>query len=167
MPPSFLTRLVRTGLLLGLVDGTWALVLTAFYGRPPFSVFRGVAATVFGPEMMEAGARGALIGLTMHFLVAFTWSLVFIALETRSAWLRRLLATTRGTLAVGAVLGPLIWLVMSGVVIPVFTGNPLAATKRWLIQLVGHAVFVGQPIVWAARRPLSNSSSGGAHAHTP
>jgi uncharacterized membrane protein YagU involved in acid resistance len=48
---------------------------------------------------------------------------------------------------VAAVYGPLIWLVMSFVVIPSMTGRPTAVTSRWWTQFVGHAIFVGLPIV--------------------
>jgi hypothetical protein len=57
------------------------------------------------------------------------------------------LATWRGALAVAAVYGPLIWIVMSALVIPLQTGRPLTLTYRWWIQLAGHVVFVGLPIV--------------------
>jgi uncharacterized membrane protein YagU involved in acid resistance len=48
---------------------------------------------------------------------------------------------------VAAVYGPFIWMVMSLVVIPVFTGRPPTLNARWWIQFVGHVPFVGIPIV--------------------
>jgi hypothetical protein len=66
------------------------------------------------------------------------------------------LATWKGVLAVAAVYGPVIWIVMSAAVIPLLTGRPLDVTFRWWIQLAGHVTFVGLPIVgsiaWDERR---------------
>jgi hypothetical protein len=61
-------------------------------------------------------------------------------------------------LKAAVVYGPLIWIVMSAVVIPLLTGRPLATiTGRWWIQLAGHVVFVGVPIVWSIWRWRANS----------
>ena len=49
--------------------------------------------------------------------------------------------------AVAAVYGPLIWLVMSLVVIPAFSHRPPTINFRWWMQFVGHFPFVGLPIV--------------------
>ncbi len=152
MPRSFLARLLRAGAFVAVIDFCWALVLTAAYGRPPMSVWNGVASTAFGPEMLQAGMRGIAIGLAMHVTVAFSWSTVFLALDANIAALRRAVSTRLGELAVGAVYGPVIWILMSCVVIPTMTGNPPNITARWFIQLAGHSVFVGIPIVLGARR---------------
>jgi hypothetical protein len=147
---------VRAGLLCGVIDGLWAVVLTLVYGRTVLGLFQGIASTVFGPGMFEGGVPSAILGVAMHFGVAFTWSAVFLAQVASWAWLRRALATWKGVLAVAAVYGPVIWIVMSAAVIPLLTGRPLDVTFRWWIQLAGHVTFVGLPIVgsiaWNERR---------------
>ena len=145
-------QLMRAGILCGVIDGLWAVVLTLVYGRTVLGLFQGIASTVFGPRMFEAGVPSALLGPAMHFAVAFTWSAVFLAQVARSPWLRRLLAKRKGVLAVAAVFGPVIWLVMSAGVIPLLTGRPVSITLRWWVQLVGHVVFVGLPIVGSIAR---------------
>lgn len=152
MSRSFAARLLTAGLLVAVVDFCWATVLTVAYGRPPLSVWNGVASTALGPEMLQAGARGVAIGLAMHLSVAFSWSAIFIAIETKVAAVRRWTATRGGQLATGAVYGPIVWTAMSFVVVPTMTGTVPALTPRWFIQLAGHAVFVGIPIVIGARR---------------
>ncbi|MEZ5319707.1 MAG: hypothetical protein R2752_20065 [Vicinamibacterales bacterium] len=148
-PESALTRLLRAGLACGVIDGLWAVVLTVIYQGTQARLFQGIAATVFGAGMFEAGAGGILLGVAMHFSVAFWWSAVFLLLVGRFEGLRRVLVKPGGTLAVAAIYGPIIWIVMSAVVIPWLTGRPLAITYRWWIQIAGHVVFVGLPIVWA------------------
>src|SRR5688500_728338 len=145
-------RLLRAGLLTGIVDGLWAIVLTLLYQRSQTRLWQGIAAVPFGQEMFDGGMPTALLGLLIHFGVAFAWSALFLLLVLRSPWLRRVLATPRGVFAVAAIYGPLIWIVMSAVVIPQFSHQPPAITYRWWIQLAGHVVFVGLPIVWAIGR---------------
>ena len=144
--------LVRAGLLTGVIDGLWAIVLTLLYGRTIIRLWQGVAATAFGAGMFDGGVPTALLGVVMHFGVAFTWSAVFLLLVTRSPWLRRVLDSPFGVIKVAAVYGPFIWIVMSAIVIPALTHNAVAITGRWWIQLAGHIVFVGMPIVWSIAR---------------
>lgn len=149
--PGNAVRLVRAGVACGVVDGLWAVALTLIYHRTILALWQGVAATAFGPAMREGGAATALVGLALHFGVAFTWSAVFVLLFSRSPRLRRALSSTGGALLVACLYGPAIWVVMSGLVIPALTHQPLAVTYRWWIQLAGHAAFVGTPIVWGVR----------------
>jgi hypothetical protein len=58
-------------------------------------------------------------------------------------------------IAVAALYGPAIWLVMSLVVISLLSGRPPAFGFRWWVQLVGHIPFVAVPIVAMIGRPAS------------
>lgn len=148
-------RLVRTGLLITVVDGLWAVVLTLAYQRSIVRLWQGVAAAPFGKSMMDGGTPTMLLGIAVHFVVAFTWSAVFLLLVDRSAWLRGVLSSPAGLFMVAAAYGPLIWILMSLVVIPIASHAPTPITYRWWIQLAGHIFFVGLPIVWslAPRKP--------------
>jgi len=83
----------------------------------------------------------------MHASVALTWTTVFLVLALLSPRLRRIVASPAGILAVATVYGPAIWIVMSFVVIPRFTGRPPTVNFRWWVQLVAHIPFVAIPIV--------------------
>src|SRR4051812_34521083 len=80
------SRLVRTGLLTGVIDGSWAIVLTLIYGRSLARLWQGIAATLFGERMFDGGAATVALGVAMHFGVAFAWSAVFLLLLMRSAY---------------------------------------------------------------------------------
>jgi len=147
-------RLLRAWLLTAIIDGLFSSVLAQFfYGSTAARLFQGVASTLLGPSAMEGGARTALIGLAMHFGVALGWSTVFLLLYDRVAALRNATTTMAGIIAVAAVYGPTIWLVMSLLVIPALRHVPPAFGFRWAVQLVGHFVFVGLPIVWSIASP--------------
>ena len=162
-----LSQLVRTGLLIGVVDGTWAIVLTLLYGRSLARLWQGIAATLFGERMFDGGAAAVALGVVMHFGVAFTWSAVFLLLAARSTYVRRVLDSRFGPLEIGAVYGPFIWIVMSAIVVPLLTGKPLVVTWRWWIQLLGHMVFVGVPIAWGSKRQIVRRKHLSPHGLLP
>lgn len=148
--------LLRAGLLTAVVDGIFATCLAEFgYGTGAARMWRGVASTLLGPSANDGGAAMVLVGLVMHVGVAFTWSTIFLAIASRSEALRRALAAPGGVLGVALVWGPLIWTVMSFVVIPSFTGRLPTVTPRWWIQASGHVGFVALPMAWAVARGLA------------
>lgn len=148
-----LRRLVRAGLLTAIVDGLFSSVLVAvFYGSTVARLFQGVASTLFGRWALEAGTTGALVGIVMHVGVAFGWSAVFLLALMRSTRLREIVASKSGAIAVASVYGPVIWIVMSSVVIPLLTHRPPTIGFRWWVQFFGHIPFVAVPIVWSYRR---------------
>jgi hypothetical protein len=142
------TRLVRAGLLTGISDGLFSTVLVVFfYGSTATRLWQGVASTLLGRTAFDGDTAVALLGLLMHFGVAFGWSAVFLFVVMRAGWVRALLASRYGTVKVAALYGPCIWLVMSLVVIPLLVHHAPTFNIRWWIQLVGHVPFVGVPIV--------------------
>jgi hypothetical protein len=147
-----LNRLARAGTLTAIVDFTFSSVLvTVFYHSTFARLWQGVASTLLGPTAIGGGTRTTLTGIAMHIGVAFTWSTVCLLLYLGSGWLRRVVETTSGLLAVAAVYGPCIWMVMSFIVIPSLTGRPPSVTYRWWVQFFGHIPFVAVPIVTGIR----------------
>jgi hypothetical protein len=147
-----LSRLVRAGLLTAITDGIFACALSVFaYGSTVVRLWQGVASTLLGKEAFEGGAATAMVGVLMHFGVAFGWSAVFIFLVLRSRWVRDLLASSYGPAKVGFLYGPFIWSVMSLIVIPLLVHRPPTIGARWWVQLIGHIPFVGIPIAAASR----------------
>ena|SRR5215213_9389870 len=144
MPSS---RLLRAGLVTGVVDGLFASVQSLINGSTLTRLWQGVASVLLGKSAFAGGTRTALIGVLMHFGVAFAWSAAFLLLVLRWAWLRRVLGTRGGVVKVALVYGPLIWVVMSCAVIPLLLHRPPNITARWWVQLLGHFPFVGLPLV--------------------
>lgn len=157
---SHVARILRAGLVTGVVDGLWACVLAVgFYGSTFTRLWQGVAATLFGKEALSGGTGAVAIGLVMHFGVALAWSALFVLLVARSEFLQRALRTPAGVFAIAAVYGPVIWMVMSLAVIPALVQRPPTITARWWIQLAGHIFFVGLPLVAAARPRRSEAAA--------
>ena len=147
------TRLLRAGLLTALIDGTFSGVLSAFfYNSTVARLFQGVASTLMGPRALEGGLHTAMIGVFMHIGVAFGWSTVFLLLADRLGFIQSVLRSPNGILKVAAVYGPIIWMVMSLIVIPTLRHTPITINYRWWVQFFGHIPFVALPIVWSIGR---------------
>ena len=152
------SRLVRAGLLTGIIDGLFACFLSGVVYRTGVTrLWQGVASVLLGPPALTGGTRTVLIGVLLHFGVAFTWSAVFLFLVMRWGRVRELLAAPWGVLKLAAVYGPFIWMMMSLVIIPAFTGRSPPITTRWWVNFFGHIPFVAVPMLWAIRGSRSVS----------
>ena len=142
-----------------LVTAAWdflcASALSVFAYHGTFAhLWQGVASTVLGPTAIDGGTRPLLVGIALHLAVAFTWSAIFVAVARTSSGLRRTIATPAGALGMAVAYGPIIWLVMSIVVIPLATGHAPRFGFRWWVQIFAHIPFVTIPLVFTARRVM-------------
>lgn len=150
------SRLVRAWLVTGLTDAIFSTVLvTVFYHSTAERLWQGVASVLLGKEALNGGTKAALIGLLMHFGVAFAWTAVFLFLVLPLSWIRGLLASRYGVVKMAALYGPFVWLVMSLAVIPLFVHHPPTINFRWWVQFFGHIPFVAIPIVAITSRAYS------------
>jgi hypothetical protein len=159
---ELLARLVRAGLLTGVTDGLFSSILVvAAYGSTVSRLWQGVAAVLLGKEAFNGGIPTVVLGIFMHFCVAFAWSAVFLFLVLRSSWVRSLLASPYGVVKVAALYGPFIWMVMSLAVIPILVQSLPTIGFRWWVQFFGHFPFVGIPIVASSRTkvPVAGSAA--------
>ena len=158
MNPTVVRTWLRAWALIAVVDGIFATALPVVaYGQPLWRVWKGVASVLLGPAAMEGATGTILFGLLMHVSVALTWTTVFLVLALLSARLRRIVGTPAGVLGVATLYGPAIWIVMSFLVIPRFTGRPPTVNFRWWVQLLAHIPFVALPIVATIGRGLQSA----------
>jgi hypothetical protein len=147
----------------GVLDITSAIVISIASGSTPVRMLQGIAGAVLGPKAFEWGFATAAMGLTMHFLVALTATLVFYALS------RRIPAMADHAVPAGLLFGVFWLLVMYRGVIPLLAAvRPLYldnVVKRplpalWPLPLFVHMTCVGLPIALAVRafgpRPASD-----------
>jgi hypothetical protein len=154
--PSFIGAVVPVWIVTAIWDAICASALGVAYGSTAASVWKGVASTILGTDALQGGGAAVAAGLALHAAVAFTWSAMFVAAALAWRALRRTIRTPGGALGVAAIYGPLIWLVMSLVVIPLAAGRPPRFGLRWWVQVVAHVPFVTIPIVFTTRRVLAD-----------
>jgi hypothetical protein len=139
-----------TGLLVGVADYAIGFgIFVAWLGRPLLGVFQAPAAGVLGLAAFRGGISTAALGTLLHFVIAVAWALMFALLYRRSPAVRRAVARTPGLAVASAAAGALVWLVMNNVVAPLGRGRPepFGTPVFWAV-LLGHAAFVGLPLVW-------------------
>jgi len=154
---SFVRTVIPVWLVTAIWDFLCATALSVIAYHSTFAhLWQGVASTVLGPTAIDGGVRPVIVGVALHLAVAFTWSAVFVAAARLSTGLRRMMATPSGALAIAAVYGPLIWLIMSIIVIPLATGRPPRFGSRWWVQVFAHVPFVTVPLVFTARSTSYN-----------
>ena len=143
-----LPRFIRAWLITAVSDAIFSSVLvTAFYGSTFARLWQGVASVPLGAKALDGGTQTVLVGLVLHFCVALAWTIVFLVIWKASSAVQRLVSSTGGVIAVACVYGPCIWMIMSFVVIQMFTHKPPTINFRWWVQFFGHIPFVAFPIV--------------------
>src|SRR5213082_3259368 len=119
MTISIRSTLVRAWLTIAVVDWLFASTLgVVAYHSTVARVWQGVASVVLGPSALQGGLRSVLAGTALHLCVAFTWTAIFLGLALVSERLRATISTPGGVMAVAIVYVPLVWIVMSTVIIP-------------------------------------------------
>lgn len=152
---SFLRTVIPVWLVTAVWDFLCATALSVFAYHSTFAhLWQGVASTLLGPTAIDGGSKPIAVGIALHLAVAFTWSAIFVAAARMSPALRRTIATPSGAFAIAIAYGPVIWLVMSLIVIPLATGHPPRFGFRWWVQIFAHIPFVTIPLVFTARRVL-------------
>jgi hypothetical protein len=152
---SFVQAVIPVWLVTAAWDFLCATALSVFAYHTTFArLWQGVASTVLGPAALDGGAKTVAVGIALHLAVAFTWSALFVAIARVSPTILRMIATPSGALAVAVAYGPIIWLVMSLVIIPLATGRPPRFGFRWWVQIFAHVPFVTIPLVFTTRRVL-------------
>lgn len=156
--PSFVRTVIPVWLVTAAWDFVCATALTVFAYHGTFAhLWQGVASTILGPTAIDGGAVPLVAGIGLHLLVAFTWSAIFVGAAWVSPALRRAIATPGGALVVAIIYGPIIWLVMSLVIIPLAVGHLPKIGFRWWVQIFAHPPFVTIPLVFMTRRVLEGA----------
>ena len=136
----------------GLIAGTLdicAAFLTAWLraGVRPIGLLQYVASGALGPAAFQGGAKSALIGLVLHFLIATIWTVVFYLAS------RKWLFLIERPIQFGLLYGIAVYLIMTFVVVPLsrVTPRPATITGR-TIGILTIMFCVGLPIALIVRR---------------
>lgn len=130
------------GAIAGALDLTAAFLT---YGR---QVPRGIASGLIGAAAQN-GTMPWILGVLLHFVIAFGAAAVFCITSWRQPFLRE------HWLWCGPFYGIAVYLVMNLIVVPLsaapFHGRSF--THAALLQgVIVHMVIIGLPIAWSARR---------------
>ena len=139
------------GTIAGALDITYAIGFSATHGVPPMRILQSVASGLLGKPAFEGGVPIAILGLALHFFIAFSWAAIFYLAS------RVIPALTRHAVIAGVFYGFLIYAVMNLVVLPL-SAYPRKVTFPLLVLVTGllvHMFCIGLPISLAVRRTKS------------
>lgn len=146
-----LTRAIFwSGLVAGTLDIGYVIACVLHVGASPVAMLQGIAAALFGPVARDPATWGyAVVGLAMHFAIAYAVAAVFCV----AAWWQPCLRRHAGI--AGPLYGAAVWCVMQLVVLPLTRTPPRSfPPPKWEPVFLAHLLCVGLPIAVIAQRLL-------------
>lgn len=139
--------IASAGTICGIMDITAALVVYGTMGAKPLRLLQGIAGGVLGPRTYQGGIATALLGLALHFAIAFGAATVFFIAS------RALRFLIDHAVLSGILYGIAVYFFMQRVVIPLSHANrnPFSL-KFMIIGIVIHIFCVGLPIALSIRK---------------
>ena len=149
LPHSAIGAIVRGGALCGVLDITAAFVVYGgLYGVNPVLILEGIASGILGRSVFDGGYPVALLGLFLHFFVAFTATFVYVQLSSSVGPL------VQHVYVAGPLYGVVVYFFMAYIVIPLSAHSKGGAFsfRGMIIGVVIHIFCVGLPISLTTRR---------------
>ena len=128
------------------MDITSAFILALSRGSTIPRLLQFIASGVLGQEAFKGGAATALLGLALHFLIAFTLVSVFYAASRTVSFVRQ------HAVSAGIIYGLAVYAVMNLVVLPLSAAKPRHSITGDLIQIGIHVFVIGLPTSLLLRR---------------
>jgi hypothetical protein len=144
--PSLRANALKTIMFGGLIAGTLDLSQACFlFGR---HVPLAIAAGLLGPKALHGGAATYVLGVLLHFFIAFTAVAIYYMASTRLTFL------VEHPLVCGLFFGAAVELVMSYVILPISALRDRGPYELHdvLLGLGVHMVIIGLPISYSVRR---------------
>lgn len=155
---SAFSAILVGGAIGGACDIAYAITFSAFRGVPAMRVLQSVASGLLGKAAFDGGLSAAMLGLVLHFLIAFSAAAIFyFAAKTMPILVRH-------AVPFGILYGLAIFAIMNLVVLPL-SAFPRKVTFPLLATTTGlfvHMFLIGLPISLAVRWALSEKARSNA-----
>ena len=143
------------GLLIGTLDGAFAVIFWGMRGVAPIRIFQGIAAGLLGRDAaLHGGLRTEALGVALHYFIAITIVVVY--------WLASRFVTILRTRPIlcGAIYGLLVYGFMNYVVIPLSRTSRSRFMLAWFVSsIIVHMFVIGVPAALFAAK--AEKKSGG------
>ncbi len=142
-----LAAILAAGTLCGAMDISAAFLTWMPRGVSPRIILQGIASGLLGPSAFQGGAATTVLGLFLHFFIAFSWATIFYLVS------RALPVLTRSPLIFGPLYGITVYLVMYWVVMPLSRFHRgRFSVFNMVIAIITHIICVGGPIALMVSR---------------
>jgi hypothetical protein len=127
-------------LTVGVLDLADAIVFFGLRGVRPIRIFQSIASGLLGRASFSGGIRTALLGIALHFFIAFVIVVTFLLAS------KKMPALVRHAIAFGLAYGVAVYLVMNLIVLPLSNAGRGAFVLPVVINgLLIHMFGVGLP----------------------
>lgn len=147
--PRALETILYGGLAVGILDFFDANIFFGLIrGAKPANIWKFVASGLIGQAAFSGGTKTVLLGIALHFVVAFILATIYYFASLGIP------ALIRQAMICGPVYGIVAHFVMTFVVTPLSAAPPRVSypIPVMLNGVIGHALLVGLPIAYFARR---------------
>src|SRR5215510_11694657 len=79
--------IISAGTTCGIMDITAAFLVYGTMGAKPLRILQGIAGGIVGPDAYKGDLQTAILGLALHFVIAFGAATVFYAASRRLRFL--------------------------------------------------------------------------------
>ena len=141
-----LRSIAITGLIVGAMDITAAIVVVISRGSTATRLLQFVASGLIGQKAFEGGIATAALGLALQFVIAFCVVTVFYVAS------RSFPVVRRHAVIAGIVYGLVVFGVMNLIVLPLSAAKPRHTLTGDLIQIGIHMFVIGLPTSLLIRR---------------
>jgi hypothetical protein len=132
--------IITAWLVSGALDISDALIFYGFRGVAAERLLQNIASALIGPAAFTGGWPAAMLGLALHFLIAFVASALFVLAAERLKFL------TRHPWSWGLIYGAVVYLFMNFVVLPL-AGKTGGGTGIALFNgVLAIVLLVGLPV---------------------
>lgn len=143
-----LKTIVFGGLLAGVLDLTAACVTN--YWISPTRIFQSIASGLLGAESSKGGAWTVILGIFLHFVIAFGATAVFYLASRKIKFL------TNQAIVSGLLFGIAVYWFMQLIVLPLsafpYKKQLIPEPNQFIIGMIVHMLCVGLPIALVVRR---------------
>ena len=147
MTRNLISAIIWAGLLAGTLDIIAACGLFSIRtGQDPTIVLRYVASGVLGAKAMTGGWATAILGLLLHYIIAFSWTILFFLISPKipqGSWI-----------IYGLLYGVFVWLTMNLIVLP-YLSKITPRPFDWNGAIIGATVLmlaIGLPVSYLANK---------------
>ena len=133
-----------SGFVAGCLDMTTAIVVYAVIKEKTTAekLLRYIASSIFKDKANTGGSEMMVYGMIIHFLIAYTFAILYFFLYPRIAVLRK------QPIISAIVYGSFVWVVMNIIMVPLVFSRPYAYTtlESLLTSLIILIIMIGLPV---------------------
>ena len=145
--PFRFAAILWAGLIAGTLDITDALVFYGLRGVPPVRLLQNIASGLLGRGAFQGGLGTAVLGLLLHFVIAYSAATVYYLLS------RSLGFMSRHVVVCGLIYGLGVYLFMNYIVLPLaFPGRAPLAGIALVNGVLAVMLFIGLTIAIIVNR---------------